>query len=286
MAGRLLALFATAVVVVGGAEGVLGARATATNTSLVNTQLAKTQLPCGRDDRERVVDPRPGAPATPLVPQGAMSLTVCSYNGPNATPATPEFGLLGAYRTGDAATIAHLTARLDAIRPTPSGEVFSCPADLGDALILNFHYGSASVAVTVDPTGCNSISSGSIKRLGRDAPVIRQIEQLVQPVALNWATVSGHTRLCGGPITPSGKTRCWTSADHDVSYVEAINSSGRVAATTQLRRGRFRFRIASPGSYTFKLLANRTLNNVVLSRTKATVKAGHTTKIVLLVPVP
>jgi hypothetical protein len=280
MAGRLLALFATAVVAVGGVEGVLGVRATA------STQLTNSQLPCGRDDRERVVDPRPGAPATPLVPHGALSLTVCSYNGPNATPATPEFGLLGAYRTGDAATIAHLAIRLDAIQPTPSGEVFSCPADFGRELILNFHYDSVSVAVTVDPTGCNSISSGSIKRLGRDAPVIGQIERLVQPVALNWATVSGHTRLCGGPITPSGKTRCWTGADRNVSYVEAVNSSGRIAATTQLRRGRFHFRVASPGAYTFKLVANRTLNSVVLSRTNATVKVGRTAKIVLLIPVP
>jgi hypothetical protein len=233
-----------------------------------------------------VVDPRPGAPATPLVPQGAMSLTVCSYNGPNASPATPEFGLLGAYRTGDAATIAHLATQLDAIRPTPSGEIFSCPADFGRELILNFHYGSASVAVTVDPTGCNSISSGSIKRLGRDAPVIGQIERLVQPVALNWATVSGHTRLCGGPITPSGKTRCWTGADQNVSYVEAINSSGRIAATAHLRHGRFHFRIAGLGPYTFKLVGNRTVNNVDLSRTAATVKVGRTTRIVLLIPVP
>jgi hypothetical protein len=247
---------------------------------------AAGQLVCSRDDRQPITDARPGAPATPLVPRGAQTLTICNYNGMNATPSTPQFGLLGSLQTEDAATISQITAELDAIKPSPAGASYNCPMDDASDAILYFSYGSADVAVTVDTKGCNNISSGSIRRLGLDAPVVEQIQKLAKPVNLEWATVVGRIRLCGGPITPSGKTRCWTSADANVSEVQAVNSSNLWTAMAQLHRGRFKFRIASPGSYTFKLIGNGSANDATLARKRATVKVGRTTRIVLLVSVP
>jgi hypothetical protein len=282
MPRSLLALFVTAIAAVACIEVVSGADAVASS----NPVASGNQLPCARDDLGRVTRPRPGAPATPLVPHGAMLLTICNYNGANASASTPQYGLLGIYRTQSAKAIQRLTTELDAIKPTPPGAVYNCPEEEGNNAILYFHYGSAAVVVTVGTDGCNSVSSGPISRLGLGAPVVEQIQTLARPVKLKWATVVGHVRLCGGPIQPSGRTRCWTSADGNVSDVEAINSSNRIAATAELRKGRFRFLVASPGRYTFKLMGNGTVSDSVLAHGKATLHLGRTTKLVLTVPVP
>jgi cytochrome c5 len=275
MSRPLLALLATAIAAVACVEVVSGADAVA----------GSNHLPCARDDLQRVTRPRPGAPATPLVPHGAMLLTICNYNGANATAGTPQYGLLGSYRTRSAKTIRRLTIELDGIKPPPAGAVYNCPAEEGNRAIMYFYYGSAAVVVTVGTDGCNSIDSGPISKLGLGAPVVAQIQSLARPVKLKWPTVVGHVRLCGGPVLRSGRTRCF-SADGDVTKVEAINSSNRVAAMAGVRRGRFRFRVASPGRYSFKLTRNAAAKFDVLTRTTATLRAGRTTKVVLTVPVP
>jgi hypothetical protein len=281
MSRSLLALLATAIAAVACVEVVSGADAVASS----NPVASSNHLPCARDDLQRVTRPRPGAPATPLVPHGAMLLTICNYNGANATAGTPQYGLLGSYRTRSAKTIRRLTTELDAIKPPPAGAVYNCPAEEGNRAIVYFYYGSAAVVVTVGTDGCNSVASGPISKLGLGAPVVAQIQTLARPVKLKWPTVVGHVRLCGGPILRSGRTRCF-SADGDVTEVEAINSSNRVAAMAGVRRGRFRFRVASPGRYSFKLTRNAGANFAVLVDTTATLRAGHTTKVVLTVPVP
>jgi hypothetical protein len=63
---------------------------------------SSASLVCPRDDREPGTDGAPfkgqqirsGAGKT-LVPSGATGLTICNYNGMNATATIPQFGLEG-----------------------------------------------------------------------------------------------------------------------------------------------------------------------------------------------
>lgn len=60
------------------------------------------RLVCGLDDREHTFPEtiRTGS-RHELVPPGAVSLTVCRYNGMNAAHGVPQFGLLGVGATRD-----------------------------------------------------------------------------------------------------------------------------------------------------------------------------------------
>jgi hypothetical protein len=261
----------------------LAALAVSARASGSGSSSGTKSLVCSLDDRtpQWPITLRTGVRRT-LVPPGAVSLTVCRYNGMNALGGTPQFGLRGIGVTSDRATIGQFTRELDALKPTHG--IYNCPFDDDSEDLVSFGYDSgASVLVTVDPGGCNEITNGHVKRLGLDKPVVAQIGALAaKPVkGLTWATVVGHIRLCGGPA-PS---RCWTSGSM-VGQVVADNSSNVWVAMSQQHKGRCRFTIATPGHYTFRAMGTGKQTNAVLAKTSATVRAGVTTNVVLTIPVP
>ena len=261
----------------------LAALAVSARASGSGSSSGSKSLVCSLDDRgsQWPTTLRTGVRRT-LVPAGAVSLTVCRYNGMNALGGAPQFGLRGIGVTADRATIDKITRELDALKPTHGA--YSCPFDDGSEDVVGFDYASApNVVVTVDPGGCNEITNRHIRRLGLDQPVVAQIGALAaKPVkGLTWATVVGHIRLCGGPAPG----RCWTSGSL-VGQVVADNSSNVWVAMSQQHKGRFRFTIATPGRYTFRAMGTGKQTNAVLAKTSATVHAGATTNVVLTIPVP
>ena len=258
-----------------------------------------SSLVCGTSDRTPQSDGRPfkgvrirrGADRS-LVPKGAVSLIVCSYNGMNATRATPQFALSGIGDTDRLRTLARITEELDAIhRATPDAS-YHCPNDDATKAILYFGYRSGpGDVVTVGLRGCNAVTNMAKQTarvpdpaptpqyLALGAPVISQITALAKPVeGLKWATVVGHLRLCGGPAPG----RC---------YIESYDSDDRVVvhalgdpwiAMAQIVHGRFRFRVAGSGTYTFGFYAGNTL----VKQRRARVTAGRTTTVVFLIPIP
>lgn len=253
----------------------LAARASTTGRSLA----------CSTDDRGRIwpVRARPDSRWL-LVPRGAVSLSVCRYNGMNAFGGVPQFGLLGAGVTADHATISRLSDELDALKP--SRGTIHCPFDDGSRDVASFNYASGpSVVVTVGTNGCNQISNGHVRRLGLARPLVAQLSALAKPVAgLKWASVVGRIRLCGGPAPG----RCWFQKQTFpyASRAVATNSAGLWVAMAQLHHNRFRLTIATPGPYRFELMGSGKHVNTVVSRTRATVRAGSTTNVVFTIPVP
>jgi len=141
---------------------------------------------CPAGDRTPIVSRSPGASSS-LVPRGAVSLTVCRYSGLAGDPQSPRgvapHRLVGAGTTGSRATIARVSAALDAIRPARPGVRYGCPADFGTKLLALFAYRSGpGDVVTIDLSGCNAITNGHLRRLGLNAPVIGQLSGLAAPL--------------------------------------------------------------------------------------------------------
>ena len=242
-------------------------------------------LVCGLDDRRALwpVSIRTGARKV-LVPHGAISLTVCRYNGMNANDGVPQFGLLGVGETADRATIDQLTDELDALKSERG--VINCPMDDSSQDVAYFDYASGpSIVVTAGTNGCNDITNGHIHRLGLGKPLVSQLSAIAKPIdTFKWATVVGHIQLCGGPAPG----RCWFQKQTYpyASRAVATNSNGLWVAMAQLTHNRFRFTIATPGRYSFELMGSGKHINTVISRTRATVRAGATTTVVFTIPVP
>lgn len=256
-------------------------------------------LVCGTTDRTPQTDGAPikgakirrGADTT-LVPKGAIALTICFYNGMNATRAAPQFGLSGIGVTHRARALARLTTELDAIRAVKPGPAYSCPSDDDSRAILAFEYRSGpDDTVTVGMRGCNAVTNMAQQTisyprvaaiphyLALGAPVIHQIAALSKPViGQRWATVVGHLHVCGGPYP-------------GLCHIENYDRNDRVVvraagdpwiAMAQLEHGRFRFRVAASGTYTFTFYSGNTL----VRKLRARVTAGRTTHVVFLIPVP
>lgn len=258
-----------------------------------------SSLVCATSDRTPESDGRPfkgvkirrGADVS-LVPKGAVTLTICSYNGINATRATPQFGLSGIGDTNGRRTLARITEELDAIRPATPDASYHCPNDDASEAILYFGYRSGpGDVVTVGLRGCNTVTNTAKQTisvpnaaptphyLALGAPVIGQITALAKTVeGLKWATVVGHLRLCGGPA-PS---RCYIESYDNDDRVVVHAASDPWIAMAQMIRGRFRFRVAGSGTYTFAFYAGNTL----VKRLRARVTAGRTTKVVFLISIP
>jgi hypothetical protein len=139
---------------------------------------------CPTNDRTPIVAKAPEA-GNSLVPRGAVSLTVCRYNGLKADPQSVHgvgpHRLVAAGKTGDPHKIAKLTTELDSIRPTRPGARFGCPANFGTELLAFFAYPSRrGDVVTVGLSGCNTITNGRVRRLGLSAPVVSQLAGLAQ----------------------------------------------------------------------------------------------------------
>jgi hypothetical protein len=141
---------------------------------------------CPSNDRTPVVSETPGA-GNSLVPRGAVSLTVCRYNGLKGDPQSvrgfkPD-KLVAVGTTGDQGKIAKITGELDRIRPTRPGARFGCPADFETKLLAFFAYPSQrGDVVTIGLSGCNTITNGRVRRLGLSAPVVGQLAGLAQQV--------------------------------------------------------------------------------------------------------
>lgn len=227
-----------------------------------------------------------------LVPRGAVAVTICFYNGMNATPATPQFGLSGIGVTNRARTLARLTRELDAIRAVKPGASYHCPFDDASEAILNFGYRSGpGDVVTVGMRGCNTLTNMAMQtisypdrasiphHLALGAPVIQQIAALARPVRdQRWATVVGHLRLCGGPAPG----RCYVENDGNDDRVVVHAAGDPWIAMAQIEHGRFHFRVAASGVYTFAFYTGNTL----VKKQRARVTVGHTTRVVFLIPIP
>ncbi len=232
-----------------------------------------------------------------LVPAGATTLLVCRYTGmveppPDPTPA-PAFALEAQRLIVDGATVRSLAAQLDAIKPAPSGVMFSCPAGFGRDLIAEFGYPSgATDSVTIDTGGCNELSNGAVSRLGRDAHVIASLEALVPEPRP--ARVVAELKLCGGPAPGrcrvSALRSCGPAAGSCVSADEVEITTargGRAAATVRLHRGRAAPVELLPGSYGFALLEDGAhARRRVLQTRHATVAPGRLTTVTFVIPVP
>lgn len=283
-----------------GAAALAGVGASATAAAAGHRQNAVAIDPvCSPTDRTPDSDGGPikGAKIhrgadTSLVPRGAIALTICFYNGMNATRATPQFGLSGIGVSTSPRTLARLTRELDAIRPVKPGAVHSCPADDDSQAILYFDYRSGGGdVVTVGLRGCNAVTNMAMQTISHPegaaiprylalgAPVIGQIAALARPVTgQRWATVVGHLHLCGGP-SPG---RCFTE-NYDGNDRVVVHAAGDPwIAMAQIVRGRFHFRVAASGTYTFGFYTGNTL----IRQLRARVTAGHTTRVVFLVPIP
>lgn len=240
---------------------------------------AGTSRSCPRDDRgppapEQVRD---GARRM-LVPPGVVSLRVCRYNGMNASAGVPQWGLRGAGVTSRRSRIARIVSELDAIRPSRGS--YSCPFSDASDVIASFAYRSPPrVVVTVDTGGCNAVTNGHVRRLALGRPAVALIESVAAPVTMHgWPAVVGHVRLCGGPAPG----RCWIQDYGRGDRVMVRNATGAWLALAAVSHGRFRFRIAAAGDFTFALYAGNTL----LGRLHARAAADGTTRIVFTIPVP
>lgn len=278
----------------------LGARSTDAIASSARGQNTGAASPaCGTTDRTAQTDGSPFKGAgirrsadTSLVPAGAVTVTICLYNGMNATRATPQFGLSGLGDTGSRRTIARVTSELDAIHAVKPGAAYNCPDDDASEAILYFGYRSGpGDVVTVGMRGCNAVTNMAMQTisypsgaavphyLALGAPVIQQIAALAKPVqALKWATVVGHLWLCGGPAPG----RCFIENDGNGGRVVVHATGDPWIAMAPIDHGRFHFRVAASGTYTFGFYTGNTL----VKNLRARVTAGHTTRVVFLIPIP
>jgi hypothetical protein len=254
-----------------------------------------TRSVCPASDRTPIVSRAPAADVS-LVPPGADSLTVCTYNGlpnppPLSVPGVPAFGLVGVGVVGDQATIARLASELNAIPPT-SG-VRSCPADFGNAVVAFFGYPSGpGDVVRVGLSGCNDVTNGHIHRLALDAQVVGQLAALAKRLPRP-ATFAGYERLCGGPAPG----RCWITQQYGVCVahagctttdrVEVLDAAGAVVGTARLHRGRFTLTVPKPGRYTLELLGDGgRKHGVVMGVIHAIARGGRTSQVVFTIAVP
>lgn len=232
---------------------------------------------CASDDQSPLVNDRAGASSS-LVPSGAIALTVCRYNGLNATALAPQFGLAAIGTTDDQTTVSNLAGELDALKPTTG--TYNCPSDDGSAVIAYFTYTTGvDDIVKVGLAGCNAITNAHITRLGLDAPVVGQLQALTRAVKLKWARFSGQVEIrrvaepdiCTITQCPICPTNCKAP-----TRVVAFNAKGDFLAQARLHDDHFSFRVATPGRYTLKLEAT----NKVLAKVKATARRGKTTRVV------
>jgi len=96
-------------------------------------------------------------------PQPTAGL-VCRYSGLNGAKGKPPMALL-ASRTLDAAAARRLAADVLALPLAhPVGEVRSCPADDGSAVLVALAYpGRADADLRITTTGCRSVANGRIR---------------------------------------------------------------------------------------------------------------------------
>jgi hypothetical protein len=190
----------------------------------------------------------------------------------NATTSAPQFGLTGTGVSYDQRLLGRITAQLDALKPRTGG--YNCPDDQQSDDVVTFGYTSgAPVVLTVDTGGCQEIDNGKLQRLALGDAIVKRLTSLASPVlGIEWPSIEGHLRLCGGPA-PS---RCFVENYQGGDRVVVSRPGGSWIAMAQIRRGRFRLEVASPGSYTVALYTG----NKLVKKQVAELAAGKTTKVV------
>jgi hypothetical protein len=123
--------------------------------------------------------PAGGAVAGRLVPSGAGSLLLCRYRGLNAAAGARR--LNGTRLITRRPEVASLTRQFDAL-PT-STLMFHCPMDDGSEIAATFLFAHrAAVLVTVELTGCTTVTNGHVTRTaatGAGPKLIARLEALV-----------------------------------------------------------------------------------------------------------
>lgn len=253
---------------------------TMTNGSTGST---KASASCPPDDQRPTVSHRPGSTKL-MVPAGATSMTVCSYQGMNPNHSQAAFQLIGSGVVSDAATTNQIAQTLNAIKPY-HGDAIACPSDGGEAMLVTFHYPSGvDNPLRVGSFACENITNGHVNRLVLYAKVVTRLLHLAKPVTTKVATFRGHVQLCGGKA-PGGcrngtPTVCRPKC-HRADTVTAVTAAGLYLGQGYLRHGHFRLNVAESGSYTLKLLAN----DHAVAKTTAKAQLGHTTPVVFKVQV-
>jgi hypothetical protein len=144
-------------------------------TAIVSSIAVAAFAGCGAQASSATVAPAPSAcPASApaklaspgwtaakseLVPDGAGALRLCRYAGLNAKPRS---ALVDQKLVDEHKTVARLVGELDALMPFPPGG-FACPADLGSEILILASYPSHQrLRVSVELTGCGSVTNGSV----------------------------------------------------------------------------------------------------------------------------
>lgn len=136
---------------------------------------------CPARDRQPLTSTTPGA-SRMLVPSGARQVLVCRYSGLN--PISRSLRLQAERLVINRSTVGRLASEFNAL--TQLRGVFNCPADFGRNIIAIFRYLPAPKSddpVTLDLTGCTSVTNGHLTRTAAFAPgptLIRQLERLTQ----------------------------------------------------------------------------------------------------------
>lgn len=108
---------------------------------------------------ELPVNPWPAAHSE-LAPPGASEIRLCRYNGFTGRQSR---GLAATTLVSQASAVAELVGELDALKAF-SGKVF-CPMDNGVEIDMLLSYSSGrAVSIRVEPTGCETVSNGSVTR--------------------------------------------------------------------------------------------------------------------------
>lgn len=207
-----------------------------------------------------------------LVPAGARQVLLCRYSGLGGYPkliGSGPFRLIAHHLITNHATLDSLASELNALKPA-SG-VRACPNDNGTAIVAFFRYGSAPDAddpVTINLSGCSSVTNGRLQRSAVSSPGFRLVRQLEALAALTAPVRKGIltgriVRVGGDPLATGG-------------VITVFDSQGKSMAHMTVQAGhRFRFTLPSGG---YQLNVGHQLHPALDCPPEMfRVRAGHTT---------
>jgi hypothetical protein len=246
-------------------------------------------MACAASEPRKMSSARPGADSA-LVPDGAVNIVLCRYDGLNDRP---RRGLVGHQEIADQRTVTSLASAMNAL---PELGNIDCPADFGDAIVAYFTYASGPAAsVSVGLSGCETVTNGQLTRTARKSDLVARLERLVPrtsgpPPARN-ATITGYVRLCGGPAPG----RCWKGSIGSCSpgqgcvttdRIAVIDDTGATVARARLRHGRFTVRVPA-GRYRVELLSDgRHVHGRIVATRAVTAVGGQTATVKFQFDVP
>jgi hypothetical protein len=190
-------------------------RAAGVAAGSASSPAAGMPTPCSSHAPAKLSAPRLGPARVQLAPAGVQAIRLCRYSGLNARP---RLNLIGARLVQSPSVIGGLVRDLDRLPPF-SGPI-ACPADDGSQIVLWLTYPSGHrVAVSVGLTGCDSVTNGSVVRMGLGSVGAGLIDRLKRLVPLHRrsrpetgaALARGRwSILAASPLGPrSGATFVW-----------------------------------------------------------------------------